>query len=287
MPHSSTTDPAPLIGVTSRLMQNYRVASPVTNSSRIALVPAGPGEVEAFAIGADGHVRNICPDPAADSGWNLADLGTPSPGSVNQVAALRDSTGRTVYALDTSNGLYSISDRRWGRGWQHVPPPVGTSFEEIKAFQDEPGRSFLAALCRISQADAGHADGPAAATRLGFFILGADGWESVQSQLGLGAVTGWAPGIVAQVSADPPAPVWPGVFAAADWNGPYPSQVLALCDAGPQPDVYGRDVDGDYTALIATMGAAGHCEPFAISSDGVLCHLAPHRHRPARTCRSP
>jgi hypothetical protein len=247
--------------VTSELMQDFRLASPVTGYGRIALASGEDGQVEVFAVGSDGHVYNIRHDAGSDTGWALSDLGLPSvtSGRVNSVAACREAGVSTVYALDTSNALYAIQDRRWGAGWQQIANPYGYNVEEIRSFQGDQGESVVAALCRGSNSS------------FSFFVLGPEGWGGAPSELD--AVTDWSPARVQ--STGPGQPVWPGVFAAAEGSNGV-RVIYSGCYAGGQSDVYGRFADGDYSIVACTVGDHGYSEVFAVSAaDSSLCYLSP------------
>lgn len=179
-----------LVGVTSELMQDYRLATPVTAATQIALAPTASGQVEVFSIGANNHIYNIYPDPGSDTGWSQVDLNFPA--KAQYVAVTTDPSGAiTVYAADNANNLYSIVGPPWGSGWQTLPnhnfidPNQKLKVGGLRSYADSGGNDFLIVLDTTLVQDG------TTAAESGYYIFTAQGWQSFGYNPS--TVADWAP----------------------------------------------------------------------------------------------
>ncbi|HEY0319870.1 MAG TPA: hypothetical protein VGC66_02760 [Pyrinomonadaceae bacterium] len=100
---SPLTDPR--LHVTSKLMQDYRIASPVTGESEIASLINVNGKLMLFSIGSDGNVYFIFPDSGSSTGWSQESLNfQPGGAKANLLAAGTEQNGTIqVFVCDTNN----------------------------------------------------------------------------------------------------------------------------------------------------------------------------------------
>ena len=101
--------------VASKLMQYYRVFTPLSAGSMIQAVTDSSGQVELISKGNDGDLYNIWPNPYSDTGWSMTPLNALAinQGAVTSFSALQTAGGGiTVMATfaDASNTTYSLSD---------------------------------------------------------------------------------------------------------------------------------------------------------------------------------
>lgn len=123
--------------VASKLMQYYRVFTPISAGKAIQAVADISGNVEVISLGNDGGLYNLWPDPGSDTGWQITSLnaGAINQGAVTTFTAVQSATGNiSVLATfaNAPNTTYSLSDERWSPGWQ----PVGQS-SSAKAAQTQ------------------------------------------------------------------------------------------------------------------------------------------------------
>jgi hypothetical protein len=64
--------------VTSKLMQHYRVFSPISAGKSIQAITDGAGNVQLISLGNDGGLYNLWPDPSSDTGWQIGSLNASS-----------------------------------------------------------------------------------------------------------------------------------------------------------------------------------------------------------------
>src|SRR4051812_4873708 len=116
-----------LISVSSQLAQSYRQASPFVAGGRTATAynPSAL-QTEVFTVGTDGHLRNLYPDGASDTGWSVVDLLFPRKLKLMNAGTRADGT-IVVYVVDDENVLSSIQ-KGPGAAWESwVTPAVPTS----------------------------------------------------------------------------------------------------------------------------------------------------------------
>jgi hypothetical protein len=111
--------------VASKLMQHYRVFTPLSAAKGIQAVVDHAGNVEIITLGNDGGLYSLWPDQASDTGWQITSLNANQMnlGAVTSFSATHNATGNiTVIAqfADAPNVYYTISDERWSPGWQKV-----------------------------------------------------------------------------------------------------------------------------------------------------------------------
>jgi len=63
------------IRMETKLMKQYREATPVNHGIQGAAVRNKDGQVELFTVGSDQTVWNFYPDPTSDTGFRRADTG--------------------------------------------------------------------------------------------------------------------------------------------------------------------------------------------------------------------
>ncbi len=66
-----------LVAVSSRLMENYHVGSPVSAGTQIATFKNRDGQVEVLSIGENFKLYNFYPDPEKDTGWSSIEVPLP------------------------------------------------------------------------------------------------------------------------------------------------------------------------------------------------------------------
>ena len=111
--------------VASKLMQHYRVFTPISAAKNIQAIAGHAGNVEILTLGNDGGLYSLWPDQASDTGWQITSLNANeiNQGAVTSFAATQSAAGNiTVIAqfANAPNVYYSISDERWSPGWQKV-----------------------------------------------------------------------------------------------------------------------------------------------------------------------
>lgn len=134
-----------LISVKSNLMEDYRLAAAPPISEEYAVIFSAPNDPETFVVSGDGHVYDIYPDPASDTGYSVLDLAFPK--TAARVAAAIASNGAiTVFAAATDNSLWSLSysTRPITQTWVSVALPSGpNSIYGLKAVAGPGGPCLL------------------------------------------------------------------------------------------------------------------------------------------------
>jgi len=97
----STNPTAPAPKVLSQLLQNHRLATPVTGTTALSVITDSTGELQAFSIGSSGDVYWLYQDPNSDTGWSMNDLAFP--GKAAFVAAVLN-PDKTVSVVASSAG---------------------------------------------------------------------------------------------------------------------------------------------------------------------------------------
>jgi hypothetical protein len=133
----ATTDEQLLVA--SKLMQHYRVFTPLSAGTAIQAVSDSAGNVELVTQGNDGGLYNLWPDPDSDTGWQITSLNATQAnlGAVTSFTATQSPTGNiTVLAqfADAPNATYSVSDERWSPGWQKISGANAVAAPQFGAF---------------------------------------------------------------------------------------------------------------------------------------------------------
>ena len=116
------------VSIDTRLMQNYRVGSPLpagTGRGALAAAVDANGALQLFSIGTNDHVFNIFPDASSDTGWNSVDMGTIESHQAVEVVGGTDADGvmfaATIGETDTFPFFVDkIRHTRWNSTWQTV-----------------------------------------------------------------------------------------------------------------------------------------------------------------------
>ena len=128
---------SPGITVETKLMKQFRFASPVHSGSQGAAVCNKAGQVELFTAGTDGTVWNYYPDPSSDTGYRRADTGLKSTLPFAVFAAGVDQDGSVVvFARATPAVLhYRVKkpDGTWSEKVETANLPEGSGFNFITA----------------------------------------------------------------------------------------------------------------------------------------------------------
>jgi hypothetical protein len=248
-------DVAGQVSFTSQLMQNYRMAAPVTAGSEIAIAHDLLGRPEFFSIGASGRVYDIGPSTVSDTGWQCTDLAFP--GQAKALAAASEVNGSiTVYAADTDNVVWSITNKRWGAGWQKLPPvpltPADASVQGLRVGYGVQGDPFLVALFRWNT------------PYIRFYNLFEGQWVAYGYQPP--QVFDFCASRVAHVgSARDGYSTCSGVYAACpDIKEIGDRGVTGMAYNYGSSDYYGRLSLGRYAAVSAALDANGDSQPFAL-----------------------
>jgi hypothetical protein len=175
--------------VASKLMQHYRVFTPLSAGTGIQSIADSAGNIELITLGNDGNLYNLWPDAGSDTGWQITSLNTSQLG-LGKVASFTatssPSSGITVLATfaDAPNATYTLSDQRWSPGWQRVnqlnneakAPQVGGSFsvQNGALFYRPPGGQSVK-LSGDATVSTTYASGRNFEGFLEVFILGTDG----------------------------------------------------------------------------------------------------------------
>lgn len=126
------TGAAVSVTVESKFMQNYRIAAAANAGSEVVSTANGQGAVELFSLGTDGKVWNFYPDPASDTGYNMADTGLTG----SAIAAGLDAAGRLVVFAASGDRLAQVSEvnqpgRRWSApAYTAIPLPANATGAE-------------------------------------------------------------------------------------------------------------------------------------------------------------
>ncbi len=126
---------SPGITVETKLMKQFRLASPVHSGSQGAAVCNQAGQVELFTVGTDGRVWNFYPDPSSDTGYRRADTGMTSQMGDAILAAGVDHDGSVVVfakaAPDVLHYRVKKPDGTWSEKITAANLPAGSGFEKI------------------------------------------------------------------------------------------------------------------------------------------------------------
>jgi hypothetical protein len=106
------------IRMETKLMKQYREASPVNHGIQGAAVRNSDGQVELFTVGTDQRVWNFYPDPTSDTGYRRADTGLKG----DFIAAGLDHGGSIVLLARSGGGVnYAVKYLVNGKGkWSAV-----------------------------------------------------------------------------------------------------------------------------------------------------------------------
>ncbi|MEO3786022.1 hypothetical protein ABGB12_22055 [Actinocorallia sp. B10E7] len=159
VPFTTDGEPAVVLDVESRLMQNYRVAAPVHAGAECAAVRNRDGEVEFFTLGADNTIWHFRPDPSSESGYRQVSTGA----QATTFGAGLDSEGRiTLFAgdlLELSCLTEDPADGTWSAPARiaYPVPPSATRIEKI-AVERIAGRLYVGMMVRFSAASRNSGD---------------------------------------------------------------------------------------------------------------------------------
>lgn len=141
------------VDVETRLMQNYRVASPVHSGAQTVPVRNRDGLIEFFTLSADGTVW--CFEPDTEAGYRGVNTGYPA--DVFNVAY--DADGTLVLLFARGLELYYVTKRRGQDGWGQpasisYPIPPGESARKIEKIilGNIGGQIYVGLLVRFSDA---------------------------------------------------------------------------------------------------------------------------------------
>jgi hypothetical protein len=249
--------------VLSQLMQNHRLAAPVTGNSQIAAARDGSGEISAFSIGSSGRVYQTYPDATSDTDWSVRDLSYP--GTATAIACYADNDGTILLvAADGKTGIHQLIVPASTAS----PLPKWTSLPSIAAQSIAIGMSVAGApaVCALSSAQ-------------NIYWLqianGAYTWgRGLRTTSPLTPITAWA---------------YAQVYDTEEWSaGPVTGAVWTPEPAGDPPKAlfsrgwwgasdYGCQAAGDFTAVSTFMDAQGRFDVFAVNSadSGVYYLQAP------------
>jgi hypothetical protein len=248
--------------VQSQLMQNHRLAAPVTGVSQVAAARDGSGQLSLFSVGSSGHVYQTYPDPASDTGWSVRDLSYPSTAIALASYANPDGT-ITLVAADGKTGIHQIL----------LPASPASPLPKWTTLP-----SLAAQGVAIGMAPSGGPAVCACGKDNNFYWLqiakGAYTWGlGLRPPAGLTAVTAWA---------------YAQVFDTDDWSGPSAGVVwtpqwmndapISLASRGWWGGSgWGCDAPGTFSAVATFMNAQGRWDVFAVNSgdQGVYYLQAP------------
>ncbi|MDD5036759.1 MAG: hypothetical protein PHE55_18680, partial [Methylococcaceae bacterium] len=256
------------ISFRSRLMQNYRLALPVSGKSGLATCPTAGQDIELYSIGTNGAIYNIYRDPNSDTGWSATNLKfsiSPNvPGHAAYVtAALNPDGSTTVWAVDSSNaqivyylqGGSSGSPDRWDDfNWQIVTDSCLDTLiiGGLQTVYDPSGNPYLAAYNSIGLPG----------SHSGAMLIKHIGWQSFSDGgYPYAPVFSWCTGLVEAAGG---IGVSAGVFVS-DLEGFNPVIEGISSQFGSGNWTPGAQANGLYTAISAAVGPRGFSEPFAIS----------------------
>ena len=121
--------PVVFLSVDARMMENYVLASAITNASSAVPVANAAGEIEVFTI-VDGLVYEVHPDPASDTGFSQVPVPLPAGATTQKIAVgLTDQNLLAVFAVtgDYDNLITAVvqqpagSSVRWGAALAPLP----------------------------------------------------------------------------------------------------------------------------------------------------------------------
>lgn len=203
----TTTDPTPEISVSTQLLNDYRLATPVSGVGQVCTAKDGAGVLHLFSIGSDGRVYEIHPDIASDTGWTRLDLGFPGGSDryrARLLAAGTEPDGTvTVFACDAGERKFYQSAKTGG-AWRlcffHDPATVST--QAMKVAPDAAGNLILTEQLRVQAGGGSYA------------ILAAIDYTQPEAKIGSNAIT------IGNTSAGPGSPDTQAIYdhAIAVWQ---------------------------------------------------------------------
>jgi hypothetical protein len=254
------------VSFSSQLMQNYRLAKPVSAGSQIVAVANASDPTAVFSI-ANGHVFYIFSDPTSDTGWNITDLQFPGT-AVYLAATFIPTTGVfSVIAADANNNLYGTAGPSWPASWgkSTVNLPTGVNVGQLKyaATPSEPyALAFMQNAGTIFQTYLSGSDPPQ------FF------WEPLIGNPNA-PVSDWCPGFITAYG--PVNGNFPGVFAITNATNATQIGAGVVTNAGnpwTSSDLT-QNAAGPYTKVAAAYNPQGSADLFAINgSDSGVYYLS-------------
>jgi hypothetical protein len=143
---------APQLGIETKFMQSFRVATAVSGGSEVVSVRNGNGEVELFTTGTDGTIWNFYPDPTSDTGYNGVSTGL----TAATIAVGVDSSGKIVVFAATGLTLTYIVENddpinRWSPPQTITVPQPSNPVAIAKLFAAEiSGALYVAVLTKYN-----------------------------------------------------------------------------------------------------------------------------------------
>jgi hypothetical protein len=120
----------PHVLINSKLMQEYRIARPVSADKEIATVLNAGGQVQVFSIGNNGSVSNIHREADSDTGWTVTNMKFNA--RATHIAAGRNKDGSlAIFVSDTQNQLHVTTDVR-SNAWQSAGSRSGEAIDMIR-----------------------------------------------------------------------------------------------------------------------------------------------------------
>lgn len=143
---SMAQDVSKQLAIASRLVQNYRLATPFMPGKKIRYYMAtafnANREAVLFSIGSNGAVNYIYPDDGSDTGWSCTDLSFP--GKANYITAANISDGSiVVFASGTDNQIYGLNGNLLERKWIPVPGNLPYASTGLDTCFDGNGNPYL------------------------------------------------------------------------------------------------------------------------------------------------
>jgi hypothetical protein len=241
----------PSVKVLSQLMQNHRLATPVTGDSQLSVTQDPTGQLELFSIGSSGHVCQTYQDEDSDTGWSLRDLQYPGVAAFLACVTNPDKSVN-VAAADGNLGVYLL--QLPATFSETLPPWIQLPAMNIRGIRAGVGPDGSSVICIYNGQDNN------------FYMLG-----------GSNGSYNWGSGLQT-VQTIPPTTDWQysQVFDTDDWSGPAPGIVWTGGDYGSQPAVqsrgwwggsgYGPYAPGSYTIVSVIPDLQGYWDVFAINS---------------------
>jgi hypothetical protein len=239
------------LAITSRLVQNYRLATPFTPGKKIRYYMATAfntnREAVLFSIGSNGAVNYIYPDDASDTGWSCTDLSFP--GKANYITAANIGDGSIViFASGTDNQLYSLYGDLLARKWIPVAGDLPYASTGLATCFDGDGNPFLVSF-------RGYAPY--------FYITPytVNDWHSAGEGSNNDSIFDWCPAY------------FPASFDEKNFTntiGYYASRttIHAIGDRGMLgiafKNAYSRDLMGDFAKVTVARNNKGYDEPFVV-----------------------
>ncbi|MFZ1007963.1 MAG: hypothetical protein WAN65_14075 [Candidatus Sulfotelmatobacter sp.] len=251
---TTSGDAVPQAKVVSQLMQNHRLATPVTGDSLLSVSTDGTGELQLFSIGSSGHVFQTYQDENSDSGWSLRDLQYPGVAAfVGCVTNLDNSI--TVVAADGKTGVDLLQLPATFN--PTLPSWIQLPAINVRGIRTGNAPDGSAVICIYNGTDCN------------FYMLGQSN-GSYSWGTGLQSVTPIIPTIGWKYSQ---------VYDTDDCSGPFPGVVwtgtkitggqTGLLSRGWafQGGGYGCEAAGNYTIVSAIADVKGDWDTFALKSD--------------------